>query len=67
MIVPINRYFFRIVTIGFFAATITSCGLLKSDGAEYGKSTSNVPLQVPKDLQEPNRDAALIVPEETNE
>lgn len=64
--IPINSYFFRIVVIGFFAIMVASCGLLKSDGAEYAKSTSDIPLQVPKDLQEPNRDSALIVPEKTN-
>jgi len=64
--ISISRYFFRIIAIGFFAVTVTSCGLLKSDGAEYAKSTTDIPLQVPKDLQEPNRDTALIVPEETN-
>ncbi|MBN4050620.1 hypothetical protein JYU13_00780 [Gammaproteobacteria bacterium AH-315-M22] len=54
------------IIVGFFAVTVASCGLLKSDGAEYAKSTTDIPLQVPKDLQEPNRDSALIVPEETN-
>ena len=60
--IAISRYAFYIVVMGFLLATVVSCGLLKSSGAEYQKSTNDIPLQVPKGLAEPNRDAALIVP-----
>lgn len=60
----ISRYVFPMLVTIVFSVTIASCGLLKGGSAEYEKSTVDEPLQTPKDLQDPNRDAALIVPEE---
>jgi len=60
--IAVSRYFFCIVVMGFLLATVVSCGVLKSAGADYQKSTNDIPLRVPKGLKEPNRDAALIVP-----
>ncbi len=59
----ISRYLSRVLIVGSLVLPMISCSLLKGSGAEYEKSTVDIPLRLPKGLSEPDRDAALIVPE----
>lgn len=43
-------------------SAISACGLLKSDKAEYRKSQTDIALEVPEDLKEPESDDALLIP-----
>ena len=58
----LKRYLSLALLICSFGV-VGSCGILKSNKAEYQDSATDASLEVPEGLREPEGDAALIVPE----
>lgn len=58
-----SRSWLNLSLAALVISLFAGCGLLKGGGAEYHKSSKDIPLEVPSDLKPPRHDGALKVPE----